>query len=126
LASHRRKLRTETKIVSTRWLINVVTVALVGGLLAPDQGFGVTAAAPPPPSTAAVQSAYGQLPLSFEANQGQQDPSVRFITRGHGHTLFLTPSEVALALRTGEANEQGRERFIQVVYSAGHRFVGKS
>ena len=29
------------------------------------------AAAPPLPSTAAVQSAYGNLPLSFEANQGQ-------------------------------------------------------
>jgi len=28
-------------------------------------------AAPPPPSMANVQSAYGQLPLSFEANEGQ-------------------------------------------------------
>lgn len=28
------------------------------------------AAAPPPPSIAHVQSAYGHLPLSFEANKG--------------------------------------------------------
>jgi hypothetical protein len=28
------------------------------------------AAAPPPPAMAAAQSAYGHLPLSFEANQG--------------------------------------------------------
>jgi hypothetical protein len=53
----------------------------------------VTIAAPPPPSMAAVQAAYGHLPLSFEANKGQVDPHVQFLTRGHGHTLFLTPSD---------------------------------
>ena len=57
----------------------------------------------PPPSMAQVQSAYGQLPLSFEANQGQVDPHVQFLTRGPGHQLFLTPSDAVLALRTGEA-----------------------
>ena len=64
--------------------------------------------APPPPSMAAVQSAYGHLPLSFEANQGQVDPQVQFLARGHGHTLFLTPSEAVLALRTGEAKAEER------------------
>ena len=47
---------------------------------------------------AAVESAYGHLPLSFEANQGQTDPHVQFLTRGRGHQLFLTPSEAVLAL----------------------------
>ncbi|MEK7351883.1 MAG: hypothetical protein AAB177_13495 [Nitrospirota bacterium] len=53
----------------------------------------VTIAAPPPPSMAAVQAAYRHLPLSFEANKDQVDPHVQFLTRGHGHTLFLTPSD---------------------------------
>ena len=57
---------------------------------------------------AAVQSAYGHLPLSFEANQGQVNPQVQFLTRGHGHTLFLTPSEAVLTLRTGEAKAEER------------------
>ena len=41
---------------------------------------------------------YGQLPLSFEANGGQTDPQVDFISRGSGYTLFLTPREAVLAL----------------------------
>jgi hypothetical protein len=36
------------------------------------------------------------LPLFFEANQGQSDPRVRFISRGTGYTLFLTPTELTL------------------------------
>ena len=43
-------------------------------------------------------TAYGNLPLSFEANQGQTDPQVKFLSRGSGYTLFLTPTEAVLAL----------------------------
>ncbi|HTC63549.1 MAG TPA: hypothetical protein VK709_11955, partial [Candidatus Saccharimonadales bacterium] len=37
-----------------------------------------------------------KLPLFFEANQGQTDPSVRFLTRSGGYTMFLTPTETVL------------------------------
>jgi hypothetical protein len=40
---------------------------------------------------------YGDLPLSFEANQGQTDHQVRFLSRGSGYTFFLAPSEAVLA-----------------------------
>ncbi len=65
----------------------------------------------PAPSIARMQSAYGHLPLSFEANQGQWDSAVRFVTRGAGHQLFLTPNDAVLALRTGAAKreEQGSD-----------------
>ena len=43
--------------------------------------------------------AYGKLPLSFEANRGQTDPRVKFLTRGRGYSLFLTGNEAVLALR---------------------------
>jgi hypothetical protein len=33
---------------------------------------------------------FARLPLSFEANQGQADPDVKFLARGQGYTLFLT------------------------------------
>jgi hypothetical protein len=42
---------------------------------------------------------YGQLPLSFEINQGQTDPQVNFLARGSGYTLFLTPTEAVLSLQ---------------------------
>lgn len=42
---------------------------------------------------------FGELPLSFETNQGQTDPSVDFLARGNGYTLFLTPGEAVLSLQ---------------------------
>lgn len=43
-----------------------------------------------------VSDSYGKLPLSFERNQGQTDAEVKFLARGHGHTLFLTSHEAVL------------------------------
>jgi len=37
-----------------------------------------------------LKETYGKLPLSFEANQGQSDPSVQFLSRGSGYTNFLS------------------------------------
>jgi hypothetical protein len=44
-----------------------------------------------------VQEAYGKLPLSFEANQGQTAPQVKFLARGRGYSMFLTSQEAILA-----------------------------
>ena len=41
---------------------------------------------------------YGKLPLAFEANVGQTDRRVKFLSRGSGYTLFLTGDEAVLAL----------------------------
>lgn len=41
---------------------------------------------------------YGKLPLQFEANQGQTDARVKFISRGNGYTLFLTGDEAVFSL----------------------------
>ena len=37
-----------------------------------------------------------KLPLFFETNEGQTDPSVRFLTRSGGYTMFLTRTEIVL------------------------------
>ncbi|MGP0070526.1 MAG: SBBP repeat-containing protein [Bryobacteraceae bacterium] len=50
-------------------------------------------------SASAWASGYGKLQLSFEANQGQTDARVQFLSRGHAQTLFLTSTEAVL--RTG-------------------------
>jgi len=41
---------------------------------------------------------YGELPLSFELNQGQWPSQVKFASRGAGYTLFLTSDEAVLHL----------------------------
>jgi len=56
-------------------------------------------AQPEPGRSARLVEAYGRLPLAFEANRGQTDPQVKFLSRGAGYTLFLTGDEAVLALR---------------------------
>jgi Beta-propeller repeat/Abnormal spindle-like microcephaly-assoc'd, ASPM-SPD-2-Hydin len=46
-----------------------------------------------------VVNLYRKVPLSFERNDGQTDAQVKFLARGDGYTLFLTPSENVLTLR---------------------------
>ncbi|MDD5035849.1 MAG: hypothetical protein PHE55_13945 [Methylococcaceae bacterium] len=46
----------------------------------------------PPPEAAKTASpqlieSYGKLPLSFEANRGQTDDQVKFLSRGQGYSL---------------------------------------
>ncbi len=46
-----------------------------------------------------VRSSYGKLPMSFEANTGQTDTRVKFLSRGNGYALFLTKDEAVITLR---------------------------
>jgi hypothetical protein len=94
-----------------RWLLAVL-LALAGGTLLigfaalmPSRG-GQVASSGPEAQERAVQ-AYRRLPLSFEPNRGQTDARVRFLARGRGYTLFLTPREALLDL---DAASQGPGR----------------
>src|SRR5580765_3745268 len=58
-------------------------------------GFALPAAAV---TDARVSENYGKLPLHFEANRGQTDKDVRFLSRGPGYSLYLTAGEAVLVL----------------------------
>lgn len=45
-----------------------------------------------------VSEAYGKLPLSFEINRGQVANPVKFLSRGSGYTLLLTPTGAIISL----------------------------
>ena len=48
--------------------------------------------------------------MSFERNQGQTNREVKFLSRGDGYTMFLTPREAVLALRQdSQTTRQSRE-----------------
>jgi hypothetical protein len=64
---------------------------------AADQGTGASA-----------NEAYGKLPLSFEANQGQIDSQVRFLSRGPDYSLFLSPTEAVFSLRQPPSEERSK------------------
>jgi hypothetical protein len=52
---------------------------------------------------------YAQLPLSFEANQGQTDKRVKFFSHGRGYGLFLTGNEAVLELQEPGVRSQEPE-----------------
>src|SRR5215471_3407672 len=54
----------------------------------------------PQPATSAAVKSFGQLPLFFEPNRGQTDAQARFVARGQGYSLFLTPTEAVLSLHS--------------------------
>jgi len=95
------------KLVSASCLLLLAAVPLSAQSRPNPRVTGASAAI----STAAPQvqsrvlETYGKLPLAFEANQGQTDPQVKFISRGAGYNLFLTSTEAVLTLRKGSRQE---------------------
>ena len=57
---------------------------------------------------ARIEAVYRQLPLCFEANQGQTDRDARFLSRGPGYTLLLTATEAILNLDASPEGEKPR------------------
>ena len=90
--SWRRGWRVATVLVMSLFLTGAAAAAAnsaAGGAL------------PPPDTKAAtnrIAAQYGKIPLSFEANQGQTDSNVQFLSHGSGYSLFLTKSGVVLNL----------------------------
>ncbi len=74
---------------------------------------------PPEATRQQVLTSYGNLPLSFEVNQGQTDSEVKFLSRGSGYTLFLTSTEAVLVLDK-LAVTTGKHRMASVRTSAEH------
>jgi len=50
-------------------------------------------------STGQILQEYGQIPLSFEVNQGQTAAQVDFLSQGNGYALFLAATEAVLSLQ---------------------------
>lgn len=54
--------------------------------------------APVLPSQPDILASYGNLPLYFEANQGQVADTVNFVARGQGYTLYLSEQAAVFSL----------------------------
>src|SRR3990172_5547815 len=109
---------TASVAVATRSIFVPLLAALSLGLVFASDSWraGATAVASLIPAVSArarVSESYGKVPLAFEANHGQTDEQVRFLARGSGYGLFLTPTHPVLSLRAptvaavteGEAEE---------------------
>ncbi len=64
-----------------------------------------------PAGRARLRASYAALPLAFEQNQGQTDSEVKYMARGDGYTLFLTPNEAVFSLRSrSKAEDSSTQR----------------
>src|SRR6266404_1709113 len=54
-----------------------------------------------------LNAAYGKLPSSFEAIQGEADSHVRFVPRGYGYNLVITSTEVLVAMARQTESKEG-------------------
>ena len=97
----RRGRQVRPKFVGS-WLVILSIFLLAPGAWTQSTGTSskISPVRPDPGMKASVRQFYGQLPLSFELNQGQSDGRVKFLSRGQGYALFLTASEAVLSLRT--------------------------
>lgn len=78
----------------------VATIALLSSSLCAAQSVATKSPAQQNPQlTRQVQANYGKLPLTFEANNGQTDPRVKFLAHGSGYSVFLTAGQMVLDLR---------------------------
>jgi beta-propeller repeat-containing protein/putative Ig domain-containing protein len=93
-------MRCFAKVLTASWCLFFASLLGAPTANAADGGRDSSSAKPSSAREAAVQPAsdhYGDLPLSFEANQGQFDGQVRFVSRGGGYSFFLTPSGAVLS-----------------------------
>jgi hypothetical protein len=94
----------------------LVLSSLAALLAAPLMSGRREAPAPPASGTQAhtsgegARETYGRVPLSFEANRGQTDPSVNFLARGSGYALFLKPTEAVFVLRNEDSGMRNEDR----------------
>jgi hypothetical protein len=57
---------------------------------------------------------YGRLPLSFEANGGQTDDQIKFVSHAPGFVVSLTPTTVVLTLSSRSPKLGGKGLFPQI------------
>ena len=96
-----------------RWIAGLSAIALLGGSLVfawpgrfrHPQPKSIPATSSParlrpivPAERTRLAANFGNLPLSFEPNQGQTDAAVKFLSRNSQYNLYLTPGEAVFTL----------------------------
>ncbi len=74
-------------------------VVLAVAVLSAKAGTGLSRAAKPN-----SLGRYASLPLAFEPNRGQADPSIKFLAHGSSSTIFLSGRDILIALCRGGRN----------------------
>ena len=101
----------------------LATAAIIATTLsqpAPAASLPTPSANGAPQADAQARGNYGKLPISFEANRGQTDAEVRYLSRSAGFSLFLTPTEAVLSLKAS-AEENSDTAVVRLSLEGGNR-----
>jgi Beta-propeller repeat len=88
------------------------------GSVAKTAGSALATVQAPSKSAADWAEAMRKSPLTFQANQGQTDPQVRYVSHGYGYELFLTQQEAVIALQQTVRARPNRAHRIPGVHKA--------
>jgi hypothetical protein len=112
-------------LVRARWVVfTLIAVAAVVFAVGPAKSFihhddastvlvarpASQPAAVTPATRARINASFAALPLSFEANEGQTDPQVKYLARGNGYTLFLTSGDAVLSFASSSSSVESRPK----------------
>jgi hypothetical protein len=100
-------------LVSLRRTLLISVAFLLLGVAGPNDNANRALLAAPP--TPCIHGAPAGLPLSFEPNLGQADPSVKFLSRGRGYTLFLTKDQAILRIEKRKAKGENELVHLRLV-----------
>jgi hypothetical protein len=92
------KLLKNRKTLVGGLIAGLVLATLMGHLMSGSPAIAPTSLNPTDSQARFTEANLAKLPLSFEANQGQSDPEVRFQSQGSGYRFFLTSQELSLNL----------------------------
>ena len=81
---------------------------------------------PDPKDKSRALALLSSLPVNFEPNRGQADPSVEYLSRGPGYSLFLTPTGALISIQRPFEPSSGQpaaNRFslLQLEFVGGNR-----
>ena len=68
---------------------------------------------------AKIKESYAKIPLSFVANFGQADKTVKFVSRGSGYSLALAPTSFTLAVAS-QRNKSNDASLVQATLLGGN------
>jgi hypothetical protein len=92
-------------MTATRLLLCVTLIALLG-LPAFSVPFAPLVLQAPAPPAQPASTPLERLPLAFEPNAGQADPTAQFLVRAPGGLLFFGQDQVVLALNAGDGRDE--------------------
>jgi len=83
-----------TRRMVSGFLFSLVAICCASAVIADGPK---ASAASKTPSSKIVRN-FGNLPLSFEPNQGQANPAARYIAHGRSSTVYLTPTAATIVV----------------------------